>query len=96
VRPGLDHAAVIQYDDPVCLLGLRQPVRHDQRRTPLRSGSAGSLQLACTGTTRFSRGLIQYGDWRVSEHQASECDLLCLCTSQLMAALTNDGIQTIR
>ena len=96
MRPGLDHTPVIQYDDPVRLLGLRQPVRHDQRRTPVRCGRTGSLQLASTSTSRLGGRLIQHGDRRVSEHEPSESDLLRLRTGQLMTALAHDGVQTIR
>ena len=45
MRARLDHPPVLQYDDPVRLLGLRRPVCHDQRRTPLRSSNTGSLDL---------------------------------------------------
>lgn len=87
---------MVEYDDPVRLLSLSQPMCDDQCGPSGRSRRTGTLQLTRTGTARLGRRLIQYGDRRVSEHQPGEGKLLRLCTCQRMAALPHNRVQAVR
>ena len=87
---------MVEYDDPVRLLSLSQPMRDDQCGPSGRRRHTGTLQLTRTGATRLCRRLVEYCDWRIGKHQSGEGKLLCLCTCQRMPALPHDRVQAVR
>ena len=75
--------------------GLKSMRDCDHRSSPQYSGQ-GSLGVACGSRVQQSRRLVEDQRVRIGEDDASERQLLCLCTAEVVTVAAQFGVESVR
>ena len=96
VRAGLDHAALLEHDDPIGVADRGQAVRDDQPGVLLEQPGERRLDQAFGVAVDARRRLVQDQDLGVGDQSAGEADQLALPERQVAAALLEFGLVALR